>query len=151
MGRLLTPAGVATLACFMLTAGAATAQPAAPDTSLESLPGLSDRAAGGGIRCPDGSTRPYSGGAPSDLIISTACAVPADVAAARAAQADAAVAAKNTDVALAGRSGVVAGLEATAKTGRPDFLLAQPWIWLVGAVLAFLGLRAILGAIRRRP
>ena len=69
-----------------------------------------------------------------------ACDVPADVAAARAAQADAAVEAKNTDAeqraALAGQSGVVAGLEATAKTGRPDFLLAQPWVWLVGAMLA---------------
>lgn len=155
MGRLLTPVGLATLACLTVGAGASTAQPAASDAAMHSLPGLSDRATSGSIRCPDGSTRPFSGEAPNDLIVSMACDVPADVAAARAAQADAAVEAKNTDTeqraALAGQSGVVAGLEATAKTGRPDFLLAQPWVWLVGAMLAIFGLGAFFGVFRKRP
>ncbi len=94
MGRLLTPAAVATLTCLTLAASATTAQPAAPDTAMESLPRLSDRGAGDSVRCPDGSTRPFSGEAPNDLTIAMLCDVPADVAAARAAQADAAVDAK---------------------------------------------------------
>ena len=155
MGRFLTPAGVATLACLLCGAGPAMAQPAAPDTSMENLPGLSDRAASGSVQCPDGSTRPFWGEAPSDLTIAMLCDVAADVAAARAAQADAAVEAKNTEAeqraALAGQSGVAAGLEATAKTGRPDFLLAQPWVWFVGAVLAIFGLGAFFGMFRKRP
>ena len=155
MGRLLTPAGVAALACLMFSAGELSAQTAAPDTAMNNLPRLSDRAAGDSVRCPDGSTRPFSGEAPNDLTITMLCDVPADVAAARAAQADAAVAAKNTQAeqraALAGQAGVVAGLEATAKTGRPDFLLAQPWVWFVGVVLAILGLGAIFGVFRKRP
>jgi hypothetical protein len=52
---------------------------------------------------------------------------------------------------LAGRSGAVAGLKATVETGRPDFLLAQPWVWLVGVVLAIFGLGALFGVFRKRP
>lgn len=157
MGRFLTPTGAAGLALAYLLCGAgpAFAQPAAPDGGMGNLPVLSDRAAGGSVRCPDGSTRPFSGEAPNDLTIAMLCDVPADVAAARAAQAKAAVDAKNAEAeqqaALAGQSGVEAGLKATAKTGRPDYLLAQPWVWVVGVVLALLGLGAILGGFRKRP
>lgn len=157
MGRVRTQtraAGLA-LAYLLCGAGSALAQTAAPDGGMGNLPGLSDRAAGGSVRCPDGSTRPFSGEAPNDLTIAMLCDVPADVAAARAAQANAAVDAKNAEAeqqaALAGQSGVAAGLKATAKTGRPDYLLAQPWVWFVGVVLALLGLGAIFGGFRKRP
>lgn len=157
MVRLLTPPGAAALAlvCLLFGAGASSAQPTAPDATTHSLPRLSDRATGGSVRCPDGSTRPFSGEAASDLAISMLCDVPAEVAAARETQANAAVDAKNTaaeqQAALAGQSGVAAGLKATAKTGRPDYLLAQPWVWFLGVVLAILGLGAIFGGFRKRP
>ena len=156
MGRVLTSTRAAGLALAYLLCGAGSAlAQAAPDAGMGDLPVLSDRAAGGSVRCPDGSTRPFSGEAPNDLTIAMLCDVPADVAAARAAQANAAVDAKNAEAeqqaALAGQSGVAAGLKATAKTGSPDYVLAQPWVWFVGVVLALLGLGAIFGGFRKRP
>jgi hypothetical protein len=156
MGQLLKAPQLTALAfvCLLLAAGTSFAQSAAPDTAMDSLPKLSDRAGGGSIRCPDGSTRPFSGASPSDLTVSMLCDVPANVAAAREAQANTAVEAKNADAqqqaALAGQSGVTAGLKATAKTGRLDYLLAQPWIWFVGIVLAIFALGAVVGTIRKR-
>ena len=32
-----------------------------------------------------------------------------------------------------------------------DFLLAQPWVWFVGAMLAIFGLGAFFGVFRKRP
>ena len=143
MGRFLKPTGAAGLALAYLLCGAGSAlAQAAPDAGMGDLPVLSDRAAGGSVRCPDGSTRPFSGEAPNDLTIAMLCDVPADVAAARAAQANAAVDAKNAEAEQQA---------ALAKTGSPDYVLAQPWVWFVGVVLALLGLGAIFGGFRKRP
>lgn len=140
--------GLGVFALFCAASGAS-AQSAAPDAGLQNFKGLSAGTESGTLRCPDGSTRPFSGENPSDLIISAACAVPADVAAAQDAQANAAVEAKNTgaeqEAALAGQSGVVAGVEATVKTGRLDYLLAQPWVWFAGVILALAGVGALIG------
>ena len=82
MGRFLKPTGAAGLALAYLLCGAGSAlAQAAPDAGMGNLPVLSDRAAGGSVRCPDGSTRPFSGEAPNDLTIAMLCDVPADVAA----------------------------------------------------------------------
>ena len=144
--------GTCLAAAFPLWAGVAAAQPA-PQTSMDDLPTLSNRVDGGSVRCPDGSTRTYTGEAPNDLATSMLCDVPADVAEARRAQAQSAVDAKTAEAeqraALSGQSGVAAGLEATAKTGRLDYFLGQTWVWIVGVVLAILGLSAVFGRFRR--
>lgn len=155
MGKVSTSNPVVGIGALILLcmAGGASAQYTAPDPGTQNLQGLSARAESGALRCPDGSTRPFSGENPSDLIVSMACSEPADVAAARRAQAQAAVEAKNTraeqDAALAGQSGVVAGLEATVETGRPDFFLRQTWVWIVGILLALIGVGAVIGRSRK--
>ena len=124
----------------------ATAQtPAAPGSSMENLPSLMDQGKGGSYRCPDGTTRTYKGGEPSDLVKSAMCSGPAKSANGLS-PGEQAMGAKNDKLALEGRSGVRAGLEATVKTGRPDFLLQSPLAWVIGGV-------AVLAAItvaRRR-
>jgi hypothetical protein len=121
---------------------------AAPDTSMENPPSLMNQGKGGTFPCPDGTTRTYEGATPSDLLKSLKCSSPAKSANGPS-PAEQAMAAKNDKLALEGRSGVRAGLEATVKTGRPDYLLQSPWAWVVGGVAALAAIAAI-GAARRR-
>jgi hypothetical protein len=127
-------------ASWLTAATPAIAQtPAAPGSSLENVPSLMDQGKGGTYRCPDGTSRTYKGGEPSDLIKSPMCSGPAKSANGLR-PGDKAMAAKAEKLAMVGRSGVRAGLEATVTTGRPDFLLPSPWAWGVGGV-------AVLAAI----
>jgi len=128
--------------------GAGPAASAAADASMENLPSLRDRGAGGTFRCPDGSTRTYAGDPPSDLAGGMLCSGPADGEGQTPAQQamDAKNAAAEREAALSGQSGVKAGLEATATSGRPDYLLRFPWVWMAGVVLVL----AAVGAVLRR-
>lgn len=154
--RLYHPAEVAKVfamalcyASLLAAAGPAPVQAqAAPDTSMENLPSLMNQGKGGTFRCPDGTTRTYEGGAPSELFKSMKCSGPAKSANGPS-PGEKAMAAKNDKLALEGRSGVRAGLEATVKTGSPDYLLQSPWAWVVGGVAALAAITAI-GAARRR-
>lgn len=133
-------------ASLLASAGPATAQtPVAPGTSMENLPSLMDQGKGGTYRCPDGTTRTYKGSTPNDLIKSAMCSGPVNSANGPS-PGEKAMAAKNDKLALEGRSGVRAGLEATVKTGRPDYLLRSPLVWVVGGVAVF----AAIAVARRR-
>lgn len=107
---------------------------------MNNLPSLRDQGAGGTFRCPDGSTWTYTGGPPSDLFITMKCSGPPESANGPS-PAQQAMAAKNAAAeqraALSGQSGVKAGLEATARSGSPDYLLRSRWVWMAGVVLAF--------------
>lgn len=133
-------------ASLLAAATPATAQaPAAPGTSMEYLPSLMNQGKGGTFRCPDGTNRTYEGGAPSDLFKSMKCSGPAKSANGPS-PAEQAMAAKNDKLVLEGRSGVRAGLEATVKTGSPDYLLQSPLVWVIGGVAAL----AAIAVTRRR-
>ncbi len=133
-------------ASLLAAAVPATAQAqAAPGTSMENLPSLMNQGKGGTYRCPDGTTRTYEGATPNDLIKSSECSGPPKGANGLS-PGQQAMAAKNDKLALEGRSGVRAGLEATVKTGRPDYLLRSPLVWVVGGVAVF----AAIAVARRR-
>ncbi len=154
--RLFHPAEVAKVfamtlwfASLLAAATPATAKAqAGPDNSMENLPPLMNQGKGGTFRCPDGTTRTYEGGAPSELFKSMKCSGPAKSANGLS-PAEQAMAAKSTKLALEGRSGLRAGLEATVETGRPDYLLQSPWVWVAGGVATLAAIAAI-GAARRR-
>lgn len=126
----------------------AIAQPAGGDP-MATLPGLREQSSKGTLRCPDGSTRSYAGTAPSDLVISMKCAVPAEKAEERTHQAERAVAAKNAaaeqQAAAHGGSGVIAWLIATVTTGTLNDALG----WRISWVLGLLAVAASIGAILR--
>lgn len=119
---------------------------AGADETMEDLPTLSDQGAGGTFLCPDGSTRTYQGDPPNDLFKSMKCSGPPEGAGGAEAAVQAKDAAAEQQAALQGQSGVKAGLEATSKTGRPDYLLRFPWVWAAGLVAAF----AVAGAVLSR-
>lgn len=124
--RLIHPEEVAKVfamalwfASLLAAVGPATAQtPPAPDTSMENLPSLMNQGKGGTYRCPDGTTRIYEGATPNDLFKRLKCSCPANSANGTS-PAEQAMAAKNAQAALAGQSGVRAGLEATVETTGP--------------------------------
>ncbi|MEA5390104.1 hypothetical protein VB738_02400 [Cyanobium gracile UHCC 0139] len=134
-------------ASLLAAATPATAQAkAAPDASMENLPSLMNQGKGGTYPCSDRTIRTYEGATPNDLIKSAMYSGPAKRPTGPS-PGEKAMAVKNDKLALEGRSGVGAWLEATVKTCRPDYLLRSPLVWAVGGVAVF---AAIAVASRRR-
>lgn len=127
----------------------AQAPPAGGVDLMENLPSLRDQGQGGTFRCPDGTTQTYAGAPPNDLYKSMKCSAP-PTDAKNPSPAQQAMDAKNAyaeqQAALNGQSGVRSGLEATVKTGSPNYVLRFRWVWIVGLVAAF----AVVGAILSR-
>lgn len=104
---------------------------------------------GAQIHCPDGSTRPWQGDPPSDLIAASACSVAADVAAERHRSAQLAWDMKNHDArlkaALHGEHGVWEGLKASWEARSPDYLLRLPVVWIAMTLLLLFSVGQMIG------
>jgi hypothetical protein len=135
----------------LITGALLIAAPAHALAETDPMASLQAAALPGTLRCPDGSTRPWQGEAPGQLEVAMACSVSAETAAANREKAKAAWDRKNEaarlEAALHGDAGVMAGLQATWATGRPDYLLRQDPLWFVGIAVLLLGLISML---RRR-
>lgn len=123
---------------ILATKSTAEPLPADPTASIRHDP----LAKAGELSCPDGTTRPWSGGQPSELVVNMACNEPAGVAAERHRQATIAVETKDKEArlqaALRGDEGVAAGLKASWEAGSLDYLLSFRLTWFIGIVLTFL-------------
>jgi hypothetical protein len=133
------------LACLALALWAGAANQAAAQAPSTSNPPFE----GAQIQCPDGSTRPWTGDPPGDLIVVSECSVPADVAAERHRRGQLAWDKKNADgrlmLALRGDYGVWEGLKASWEARSPDYLLRFPVVWIAAILLLLLCLGRMIG------
>lgn len=119
-----------------------------PVTS-DDLPSLRRPISDGTLHCPDGSTRPWEGEQPNDLVVKMTCAVPAEVAAEDHRRVQIVLDEKNREAhlqaALRGEAGVWEGLKATWEKRSPDYLLSVRPVWFIGIALLLLALIRIFG------
>lgn len=135
------------LACQSNLAGAQAAIPT--PIKSDDLSSLRRPISDGTLHCPDGSTRPWEGKQPNDLVVKMTCAVPADVAAENHRRVQMVVDQKNKEgrlrAALRGEAGIWEGLKASWEARSPDYLLSFRATWLIGIGLLVVGLARIFG------